>query len=285
MKRFLLLTLVLLISVSMLGCSVPVQQLSEVQPIAHTPFDSPNVQKEKNDVAEESTTTRKAKGIFESFKPAIALQDTNLALAQERLHAIAQELGNGEPEWTEYYHLAGHSLLAQPPGEPEGTYLILEDAERYFKLSNKLFGETEDVQEQLEETQARLRWNKEGKEVKRQAEPIQFVIDWMKENARTEGEPVLRSYIDRLNERALPVFPLSESENWLTLEERVKIRYDSFFEALENLPADSITLQKLLGGSLESAQEHLLSEQAVIEAETPPSEPQQAPIHTWDKVH
>lgn len=105
------------------------------------------------------------KGFLESFKPIIDLRDTDTALAQKKLHAIAEELGNGDPEWTEYFHLTGHSLLAQPAGEPPGAYLALEDAVCYFELINKLFGETEQTQEQLKETRARLRWNKETEEV------------------------------------------------------------------------------------------------------------------------
>ncbi len=103
----------------------------------------------------------------------------------------------------------------------------------------------------------------------------------MEENAYAEGEAILPTYLEKLNQRALPKIPLSE--NWLTISERVDIHYNAFFEALELLLDDSATFQMLSEISLDMAHSHLLPEPSAIQAE--PSESQQPPTHTWDMIH
>ena len=226
--------------------------------------------------------TPPVEGIYQSFKTALDLNKTDPIRAQEEIHAIAEQLGNGDPDWTEYYHLIGHSLQAQALAETEKMYMPIEDALVFLKLRGKLFGETEELKAKIREVQATYDWNKDGEEVKRQAEPIQEVINWMEENADADGQIVVRAYLEKLNERALPKYPITD--NWLTREERVDIRYQSFFEALELLPENSKTLEVLFDSYLETAESTLLSEQTSIKASPSPLETH-TDTHTWDMVH
>lgn len=104
----------------------------------------------------------------------------------------------------------------------------------------------------------------------------------MEENADAEGQIVVRAYLEKLNERALPKYPIAD--NWLTLEERVDIRYRSFFEALELLPENAKTLDVLFQSHLEKADLTLRSEQKSIKASASPVETH-TDTHTWDQVH
>ena len=214
--------------------------------------------------------TPPVEGIYQSFKTALDLNKTDPVRAQEEIHAIAEQLGNGDPDWTEYYHLIGHSLQTQALTGTEKVYMPIEDALAFLKLRGKLFGETEELKAEIREVQATYDWNKDGEEVKRQAEPIQEFITWMEENADADGQIVVRAYLEKLNERALPKYPIAD--NWLTLEERVDIRYQSFFESLELLPENSKTLEILFDSYLETAESTLLSEQTSIKASPIPVE-------------
>lgn len=125
--------------------------------------------------------TPPVKGIYQSFKTALNLNKTDPIRAQEEIHAIAEQLGNGDPDWTEYYHLLGHSLLTQALADTEYIYMPIEDALAFLELRCKLFGETEQLKEKIREVQATYDWNKDGEEVKRQAEPIQRLSNgWKK---------------------------------------------------------------------------------------------------------
>lgn len=104
----------------------------------------------------------------------------------------------------------------------------------------------------------------------------------MEENADAEGQIVVRAYLEKLNERALPKYPIAD--NWLTLEERVDIRYQSFFEALELLPENAKTLEVLFDSYLETVESTLLSEKTSIKAFPSPVKTH-TDTHTWDMVH
>ena len=58
-------------------------------------------------------------GLGNAFQSALSLSETDPLLASEKLHDIAAELGDGDPKWTEYYHLLGHSIVNRPPGPPK----------------------------------------------------------------------------------------------------------------------------------------------------------------------
>ena len=214
--------------------------------------------------------------VMAAFEPALALKDTDPVLADAKLHAIARELGNGEPEWTEYFHLEGHSAMNK-------DFLMVEDALRYFELKEKFFSLSDLNQEYLQEIRAMVQWNTERHEVLRRTEPIRLLLGWMAENAPAEWDVVNQRYEEAL----APVNPPHGSviENWRTIPQRVEDHYDSLFQGLELLSDDSLTLQEFFSSSYEEAQASLLSEQAAIQAEPPPEEPRQPPRHTWDMAH
>ena len=58
-------------------------------------------------------------GLQNAFQGALSLSETAPELASDKLHAIAAELGDGDPKWTEYYHLLGHSIVNRPPRGPQ----------------------------------------------------------------------------------------------------------------------------------------------------------------------
>ena len=213
--------------------------------------------------------------VMAAFEPALALKDTDPVLADAKLHAIARELGNGDPEWTEYFHLEGHSAMNK-------DFLMVEDALRYFELKEKFFGLSDLNQEYLQEIRAMVQWNTERHEVLRRTEPIRLLLGWMEENAPAEWDVVNQRYEEAL----APVNPPHGSviENWRTIPQRVEDHYDSLFQGLELLSDDSLTLQEFFSSSYEDAQAALLSEQAAIQAE-PPAEPVPTPRHTWDMAH
>lgn len=211
-----------------------------------------------------------------AFEPALALQDTDPVLANARMHDIARELGNGEPDWSEFFHLEGHSVM-------NNNFLMVEDALRSYELQEKFFGLSDLEQEYLQEIRAMVQWNTERHEVLRRTEPIRLLLGWMEENAPAEWDVVNQRYEEAL----APVNPPHGSvvENWRTIPQRVKDHYDSLFQGLELLPEDSLTLQEFFSSSYEDAQESLLSEQAAIQAEPPPEEPIPTRTHTWDSPH
>ena len=217
--------------------------------------------------------------VMDAFEPALALKDTDPVIADARLHAIARELGNGDPDWTEYFHLEGHSVMNSSAGK---NFLMVEDALRYFELKEKFFGLSDLNQEYLEEIRAMVQWNTERHEVLRRTEPIRLLLSWMEENAPAEWDVVNHRYEEAL----APVNPPHGSviENWRTIPQRVDDHYDSLFQGLELLPDDALTLQEFFGSSHDDAQASLLSEQATLQAE-PPVEPTPTPMHTWDSPH
>ena len=225
-----------------------------------------------------------SKGIRNAFKPALELWETDPELATAKIHDIASELGDGDPKWTELYHLLGHSIVERPPGAPDGAFLTLEDAKRYYLLKNELMGLSEDDETFVKELQMRLRWNKEGKQVGQQTQPIRDLLDWMQENAPTEWDTVNTHFWKTLPARNAPPTALFE-ENWRTIDERVDIQYDTFFESLELLPENALTLQTLFEGSRDVARETLSSEQTVIGTKPALIDTPQMPTHTWDMVH
>lgn len=220
--------------------------------------------------------------MVDAFEPALALKDTDPVLADAKLHTIARELGDGDPDWTEFFHLEGHLNLNAVPGTDKG-YQSPEDAVRYYELKEKFFGLSDFEQEYLQEIRAMVQWNTERHEVLRQTEPIRLLLSWMEENAPAEWDVVTQRY-----EAALaPVNPPHGSviENWRTIPQRVEDHYDSLFQGLDLLSDDSLTLQEFFGSSRDDAQASLLSEQAAIQAEPPPEPPSQPPMHTWDGPH
>ena len=245
--------------------------------------DVDNVEK-KNDTLVNDTQQIHSQGIRNAFNPAMELWQTNPELATETLHDIAKNLGEDDPKWTEFYHLLGHSIVERPPGAPkDGAYLTLEDAQRYYLLKHELMGLTETDKKHAKELQMRLQWNRNGKQVGQQTQPIRDLLDWMKENAPAEWNTVNTYYRETLPTRNMPPTVLTE-ESWRTIEDRVNIQYDTFFEALEKLPENALTLQELFDSSHDVAWEKLSSGK-MIGAEPPPLEMPQAPTHTWDMVH
>ena len=220
--------------------------------------------------------------MVDAFEPALTLKDTDPVLADAKLHTIARELGDGDPDWTEFFHLAGHLRFNAIPGTDKG-YQSPEDAVRYSELKEKFFGLSDFEQEYLQELRAMVQWNTERHEVLRQTEPIRLLLSWMEENAPAEWDVVTQRY-----EAALaPVNPPDGSviENWRTIPQRVEDHYESLFQGLDLLSDDSLTLQEFFGSSRDDAQASLLSEQAAIQAEPPPEPPSQQPMHTWDSPH
>lgn len=232
----------------------------------------------KNKVVQKSHSVQLShETIQKAFAEAITLKETNFELAQEKIHAVAAALGDGDPSWTEYLHLRGHSLIA-------GGYLDLESGLRFFELERKLFGETEALQRVIEETRLKIKWNEEIPQMKHLTQPIQDFRTWMKENAPTESGIVEKHYLEILKKREME--PINLTEEWLTPQDRADIRYKTFFEALATLPEDSLTLRVLFESNITDAQEVLLAEQAVRQAEPlPPPELQQTSLHTWDLGH
>ena len=247
---------------------------------------APNPVTDKSDQneAENGSPASQSMGLRKAFKPALELRDTDPELASMKLHEIAKELGKGDPKWTEFYHLLGHSVFERPPGAPEGAMVLtLEDAARYYVLKDELIGLSEEDKRDAKGLQAGLRWNKEGQEVGHQTQPIRDLLAWMEENAPAEWEVVNAHFWETLPSRNTPKMPLSE--NWRTVEERVSIQYDTFFEAIDLLQEDALTLQTLYESSFDVAQQTLSSERMVLEVEPPAIDAQEVPSHTWDVVH
>lgn len=238
---------------------------------------------EKKDGSQEPLSPQaQAKGIVKALTPALELWETDPERASAKLHDIVKELGGGDPKWTEFYHLLGHSIVYKPPGAPDGLVLTLEDAKRYYLLKNELIGLSENDKKYAKELQLSLRWNKEGKQVGQQTQPIRDLLGWMKENAPDEWGTVNTHFWETLPSRNAP--PALSEENWRTVEERVAIQYDTFLEALDLLPENSITLKTLYGSSQDVAQHMLSSEQTTLEA-SPLVDTSELPAHTWDMVH
>ncbi len=231
-----------------------------------------------------SSPQHQAKGIVNALTPALGLWKTEPELASAKLHDIVKELGDGDAKWTEFYHLLGHSIVEKPPGAPDGLVLTLEDAKRYYVLKNELIGLSENDKKYAKELQLSLRWNKEGKQVGQQTQPIRDVLDWMEENAPAEWDTVKTHFSETLPLRNAPPTPFSE-ENWRTVDKRVDIQYDTFFEALTLLPENSFTLQMLFEESHDVAQETLYSERKTLEAQPSPTDVPQTSTHTWDMRH
>ena len=303
---FLLLTPLL----TLLGCSGCEKEAAKVDPNVHThPRGTPHshgpedtIQSPERETIEGTESVMEAeakksvpaavlsdKGILAAFAPAMELKDTSPELALEKMHAIARELGDGDPDMTEYYHLIGHSLI---PQLPEGVKVDLNkrplppiEAQRFLELKEKLFGLTEEEQTRLERTRLGNRWNQEGSEVTRQTEPIRYLRTWMKENAPDESAIVEEYYHQKMKMGSYPMdAPLSE-QNFRDTDTRVDFQYNTFFEALELLPDDSVTLNALLNESnYPTIQEKLRDEMATIQAEPPLPNPIPS-AHTIDMEH
>ncbi len=239
---------------------------------------------QNSNAQEENTVENLSQGLYDALKPARELWETDPELATVKLHEITKELGSGDPKWTEFYHLLGHSIVERPPGAPDGAFLTLEDAKRYYLLKNELIGLSKDDKKYVKELQLSLRWNQEGKQVGQQTQPIRDLLAWMKENAPTEWETVNTHFWEKLPSRNAPPILFSESK-WRTVGERVDIQYDTFFEALDQLPENSLTLQVLYGNSMNLAQETLSSEQTNLESLPVPTNTTETSTHTWDMVH
>lgn len=253
--------------------------LRPIEPHSHShPHPHPHDNSRRN-TADPSQLTYQA--MVAAFEPALALKDTDPVLANARMHDIARELGKGDPDWTEYFHLAGHLELSKIPGTNKG-YQTVDDALRYYELKEKIFGLSALNQELLQELRAMVQWNTERHEVLRRTEPIRLLLEWMEENAPAEWDVVNQRYQEVLTSLNPP--PGQVIENWRTIPQRVDAHYDSLFQGLELLPDDALTLQEFFGSSYEDAQESLLSEQAALQAE-PPVEPTPTPTHTWDSPH
>lgn len=122
-------------------------------------------------------------------------------------------------------------------------------------------------------------------EVYRQVQPIRDILFWMEANA-TEDWKVIKPHYDKMvKERALASLPKDLKTGWLTPMERADIRYEVFFNSLELLPDDSLTLRALFSGDTLIAQKTLLSERTDIQAESPPPKNGTTPSHTWDMAH
>ena len=295
---------------TLLGCSGCEKEAAKVDPNVHThPGGTPHshgpedtVQSPESETTEGTESVMEAEGkksappagpidkdILAAFAPAIELKDTSPELAIEKMHAIAIELGEGDPEMTEYYHLLGHSLIPQPPEgvklQPNRAALPPIEAQRLLELKEKLFGLNEEEQTKLERTRLANRWNQERYEVIRQTEPIRYLRKWMKENAPDESAIVEEYFYEKMKMGAYPRdAPLSE-QNFRDTNARVDFQYNTFFEALELLPDDSVTLNAILNESdYPTIQEKLRDEMATIQAEPPPPNPIPAP-HTIDMEH
>ena len=122
-------------------------------------------------------------------------------------------------------------------------------------------------------------------DVVRQTEPIRYLRKWMKENAPDESAIVEEYYYEKMKMGAYPRdAPLSE-QNFRDTDTRVDFQYNTFFEALELLPDDSVPLNALVNESnYPTIQEKLRDERATIQAEPPPPNPIPAP-HTIDMEH
>lgn len=295
---------------TLLGCSGCEKEAAKVDPNVHThPGGTPHshgpediTQSPESETTEGTESVMEAeeknsdpparlsdKDILAAFAPAIELKDTSPELAIEKMHAIAIELGEGDPEMTEYYHLIGHSLIPQPPEgvkiRPNSTVLPPIEAQRFLELKEKLFGLNEEEQTKLERSRLANRWNQERYEVIRQTEPIRDFRQWIKENAPDELAVVEEYFYEKMKMGAYPRdAPLSE-QNFRDTKARVDFQYKTFFEALELLPDDSVTLNAMLNESdYPTVQEKLRAEMATIQADPPPPNPIPAP-HTIDMEH
>lgn len=306
--RIVFFSLLLIPLLTLLGCSGCEKEAAKVDPNVHThiggvphshgPEDT--VQSSESETTEGTESVMEAegeksdppaapidKGILAAFAPAMKLKDTSPELAIEKMHAIARELGEGDPEMTEYYHLIGHSLIP-PEGvklQPNRAVLPPMEAQQLLELKEKLFGLNEEEQTKLERSRLANRWNQERYEVIRQTEPIRDFRQWMKENAPDESAVVEEYFYEKMKMGAYPRdAPLSE-QNFRDTKARVDFQYNTFFEALEFLPEDSVTLNALLDESdYPTIQEKLRDEMATIQADPPPPNPIPTP-HTIDMEH
>ena len=146
-------------------------------------------------------------------------------------------------------------------------------------------GIPEDDKKYIKDLQLSLRWNKEGKQVVQQTQPIRDLLDWMKENAPTEWETVNPHFWETLSSRNAAPYPLRE-ENWRGVDARVDTQYNAFLESLDLLPENSRTLQTLFESSHETAQVKLSEDQKQIQVLPPQtSESSTGTEHTWDMRH
>ena len=258
----------------------PSQPGNEVE--AHTSVENAT-EAEKTTKGKSTPRVPKEKDILSFFQPALKLQFTDPIRANELLHIIAKELGDGDMELTEYFHLKGHTLFNRF-ADVDGFYLSVEEAVRYYELKEKLLGLDGKEKKILTEVRAEIQWNVDGKVVFQQTQPIRDVLAWMQENAPVEWEIVNKSYIELLKEQSVPELPIID--NWKTITDRVDLRYDIFFEKLEGLSKESLTFKTLFDSSWDKAQESLLSERKEIQAQSSRPQPiAPKPEHTWDTVH
>lgn len=146
-------------------------------------------------------------------------------------------------------------------------------------------GIPEEDKKYIKDLQLKLRWNKEGKQVVQQTQPIRDLLGWMEENAPTEWETVNSHFWETLSSRNAAPHPLRE-ENWRGVVARVDTQYDTFLESLGLLPENSLTLQALFESSHETAQSKLFNEQKQRQALPPqPTESPTGSEHTWEVPH
>lgn len=221
--------------------------------------------------------------IEQTFSKARMLAATDPRKAQEQMHEISHQLGAGDPEWTEYFHLLGHSLIENPASP--NLYMTLEDALRFDQLKLKLYGEDEEIRKEIERTQLKIQWNEDRDELNRQIQPIKDMLEWMSQSAPAEWAVVNPIYEETYSKERDALIPKDWLTDFLTPSERADIRYNAIFEALTYLPDDSLTFQEMLHTKQGAVPESFLEEKPIVE--TSPSEVQvpDPPVHTWDMVH
>ena len=220
--------------------------------------------------------------IGDAFSEAVMVAATHPRKAEKRVHEIAYQLGAGDPEWTEYFHLLGHSLIEDV--EDPNLYMTLEDALRFQQLTLNLYGEDEELRKEMERTRLQIQWNEDTDELNRQIQPVKDLLEWMSENAPTEWAIVAPIYEDLYSAERNALIPKDWLTDFLTPSERADIRYRALFEALSELPDDSITFQEWFHSDPAAVQETFVEERRELEAsavDKPPS----VPIHTWDMSH
>ena len=221
--------------------------------------------------------------IGQAFSEVIALAVTHPEKAQEQMHEIAEQLGLGDPDWTEYFHLLGHSLIENPASP--NMYMTLEDALRFDQLKLKLYGENEEVRKELERTRLKIQWNEDGDKLNLQIQPIKDLLEWMSQNAPVEWAVVNPIYEEMYSKERDASIPKDWLTDFLTPSERADIRYNAIFEALTYLPNDSLTFQEMFSAEQESVQETYLEERSVA-VKSPSEVRSRTPtVHTWNMVH
>lgn len=221
--------------------------------------------------------------IGQAFSEVITLAATHPEKAQEQMHEIAEQLGVGDPDWTEYFHLLGHSLIENPASP--NMYMRLDDALRFEQLTLKLYGENEEVRKELERTKLQIQWNEDRDELNHQIQPIRDLLEWMSQNAPAEWAVVNPIYEETYSKERDASIPKDWITDFLTPSERADIRYNAIFEALTYLPNDSLTFQEMFHTEQESVQETYLEERSVVETSPSEARAPAAPIHTWDMAH